>query len=407
MRIRRTLPPAAAPLDLGSLWGGVRGLGAHDPRGEVKRQLGAYFGVRHVVLLSSGTAALAVILRALASLSPGRDEVLIPAFTCFSVPSAVVREGLSPTLCDIDPGTLDLEPAAIEQAVTSRTLCVIPTHLFGIPASVDGMRSLCRARGAYVVEDAAQAFGVRDGGRLLGTGSDVGFLSFGRGKHLSAGSGGAVVTDSAAIAAAVEREVSRLPDPGILECAGHCFEAFATAVFIRPSFYWLPAALPFLRLGESRFDPGFPITRLSRTRAGLLHGWRRRLETANRVRTENAARLLNALGASVPRELDIPYLRLPVLAASRRERDSLARLGKPLGVSTLYPTPVNEIPEIAGRFAGASFPGASRVAELLLAFPTHSLLQERDLSGLEAIAGGPRGGSHLRTLAPRHRPVLH
>ena len=401
MRIRRTLPPAAAPIGFGGLWGGIRGSALHDHRGEMEQQLRSYFGVRHAVLLSSGTAALAVILRALASLSPGRDEVLIPAFTCFSVPSAVVREGLSPTLCDIDPGTLDFEPASVKQAITSRTLCVIPTHLFGIPANISNIKNLCREHGAYVVEDAAQAFGVRNGGRLLGTNGDVGFLSFGRGKHLSAGSGGAVLTDTTAIASAVLREVSRLPDPGILESARHCFEAIATAVFIRPSLYWLPDALTFLRLGESQFNPGFPITRLSRARAGLLHGWRRRLEDANRRRTANVARLMKALGAFGPREPAVPFLRLPVLAASRSERDSLARLGKPLGVSTMYPTPVNEIPEIATRFAGLSFQGASKVAELLLAFPTHPLLGEDDLKGLEAIVGGLRGGSRFRAVKPK------
>ena len=393
MRIGRAVPPAAAPLGLGDLWHGALGLAGKDRRPRVEAELREYLGVRHVALVSSGKAALAVILRALARLAPGRDEALLPAYTCFSVPSAVCREGLAPALCDVDPRTLDFDRRLLETALTPRTLCVVPTHLFGRPADVERALEQCRPRGVFVVEDAAQALGVRCGGRLLGTRGDVGFFSFGRGKHLSCGSGGAIVTDSADIGGAVAREMALLDEPGPLESARQLAETVFTALFIHPSLYWIPAGLPFLGLGETVFDPGFPVRRLSRVQAGLLHGWRPRLEAANDTRRKNAAALLAALGKEANGEPGIPYLRLPLLAGSAAGRDALVRTGASLGVSRMYPSPVGDIAELRSRFAGAAFPGARAVAERLLTLPTHQLLAGRDLEALGRLLQGGRVGA--------------
>src|SRR5687767_9164577 len=103
MRIGRTLPPAAAPFSWRDLGYGAAAL--FTPRRSVQRleeEIRAHFAVRDVFLVSSGTAALTLTLMALKSLSP-RTEVVIPAYTCFSVPAAVLKAGLRPVPCDIDP----------------------------------------------------------------------------------------------------------------------------------------------------------------------------------------------------------------------------------------------------------------------------------------------------------------
>ena len=104
MRIGRTVPPAAAPISWRGFFSGLKGV----VRGEAERErfadeLREYFNRRHCYLFSSGKAALTVALLALKRLYPGRDRVLIPAFTCYSVPSAIVRAGLKVTLCDVAP----------------------------------------------------------------------------------------------------------------------------------------------------------------------------------------------------------------------------------------------------------------------------------------------------------------
>jgi len=110
MKIQRTIPPAAAPVDLMSILHGIAGffMGKRYIK-KVESEIKSYFGVNHVFLVSSGKAGLALILQALKSLHPERNEVLIPAYTCFSVPSAIIKAGLKVSLCDIDPSTLDFD----------------------------------------------------------------------------------------------------------------------------------------------------------------------------------------------------------------------------------------------------------------------------------------------------------
>jgi perosamine synthetase len=345
--------------------------------------LRATFGVKHVLLVSSGQAALTLILLALRRLRD-RTDVLLPAYTCFSVPAAVKRAGLSVRLADVNPGTFDFEPDALDRSVDTGTLCVVAHHLFGIPADIDRVRQACNRVGAFLVEDAAQAMGGRSRTGMLGTLGDVGFFSLGRGKSISAGSGGIILTDSDGIAGALASEYGRLKRPRAATVLGELARVFLMYLFIRPWLYWLPAGLPFLRLGETRFDLDFPLRRMSSLNAGLLAGWQARLTCANQTRAASAEDFRARLGLPRRDGPDVPYLRFPVLMGSRTARDrvyaSAAERG--LGVSRMYPTPVNEIPEITDRFAGQSFPSAKLIADRLLTLPTHHLVTEQDRQAL-------------------------
>jgi dTDP-4-amino-4,6-dideoxygalactose transaminase len=110
MRIGRTLPPAAAPIYWRDIVSGLKSLLRRQAElDRFQSELKEFFGMKHCLLVSSGKAALTVILQALKEMHPDRDEVLIPAFTCYSVPSSIVRAGLKVRLCDIDPNTLDFD----------------------------------------------------------------------------------------------------------------------------------------------------------------------------------------------------------------------------------------------------------------------------------------------------------
>ena len=122
MKIGRTLPPAAAPLYCADIWHGVAGM--LFPRRAIRAledEIRRDFGVRHVFLVSSGTAALTVTLMALKSLRP-QTEVVMPAYTCYSVPAAILKAGLTPALCDIDPATFDFDHALLQEVLNENTL---------------------------------------------------------------------------------------------------------------------------------------------------------------------------------------------------------------------------------------------------------------------------------------------
>src|SRR5438552_5185326 len=267
---RRTVPPAAAPLRWADLWHGVAGIFSSSRSLRAREEeIRRHFGVNHAFLVSSGTAALTLTLGALKSRSP-RTGVVIPAYTCFSVAAAVVKAGLRPVLCDIDPTTFDFDHALLAQTLDADTLCVVAHHLFGIPSDVERTRTICHARGVVVVEDAAQAMGVEVNGRPLGTLGDVGIFSLGRGKNITCGSGGIIVTSSASAATAIERYYRRVAAAPVAEGVRDFARLALMTVFIRPRLYWIPAALPFLHLGRTVFPRQIAVRRLPALKSGLL-----------------------------------------------------------------------------------------------------------------------------------------
>lgn len=165
---------------------------------EFEREFAAYLGAGHVCAVTNGTTSLELILRAL-GVGPG-NEVIVPPYTFVATATAVLLVGAIPVFADVDPATNNLSPQAAEAAVTERTKAIIPVHIAGVPADMDALIDLGKRTGLAVVEDAAQAHGSEWRGRKLGTIGAAGSFSFQLSKNLSAGEGGAVVTDDPALA---------------------------------------------------------------------------------------------------------------------------------------------------------------------------------------------------------------
>jgi len=156
-------------------------------------------GSEHAVGVSSGTAALALALRGL-GIGPG-DEVIVPTYTFIATAEAVSAVGATPRLLDVEEETALITAEIVEEALTPRTRCVIPVHLFGRTVEMDPLLALCRERGIAVVEDACQAHGASYRGRPVGSLGDAGCFSFYPTKNLGGwGDGGALVTDDGALA---------------------------------------------------------------------------------------------------------------------------------------------------------------------------------------------------------------
>jgi dTDP-4-amino-4,6-dideoxygalactose transaminase len=159
----------------------------------------AYCGVPHAIGVANGTDALHLALRAL-GVQPG-DEVVVPSSTFVATAEAVVLAGGVPRFADVDPQTLLMTVDTMTAAITPRTRGVIAVHLYGQTPDMDALEAAVRARGLFLVEDAAQAHGARWNGRPVGTFGDVACFSFYPGKNLGAfGDAGAVVTGDADLA---------------------------------------------------------------------------------------------------------------------------------------------------------------------------------------------------------------
>jgi perosamine synthetase len=169
--------------------------------------LAGYHGVPHAVAVSSGTAGLHLALLAL-GIGPG-DEVILPSFTFIAVANAVLQVRATPVFVEIDPITLNLAPAAVEQAVSSRTRAIIAVHTFGVPADMPALQTIARRHGLVIVEDACEAIGAEievSPGRVLRAGSfgDLAVLGFYPNKQITTGEGGAVLAHDPAHAARLQ-----------------------------------------------------------------------------------------------------------------------------------------------------------------------------------------------------------
>lgn len=169
----------------------------------LQEELARFCGTRFAWGVASGTDALRLALAAL-GVGPGHEVITTP-FTFVATANTISRAGARPVFVDIRPDTLNLDPAHLEAAITTRTRAIVPVHLFGHPADMDPVLEIAGRCGIPVIEDAAQAIGARYGGRVVGSMGAVGCFSFYPTKNLSAyGDGGLVVTQDPDLAAVLD-----------------------------------------------------------------------------------------------------------------------------------------------------------------------------------------------------------
>lgn len=157
-------------------------------------EFAAYCGTKHCIGLSNGLEALELALRAM-DIGPG-DEVIVPAHTFVATWLAVSNVGATPVGVEVNRATYTLDADAVAAAITPRTRCIIPVHLYGLPADMGPINALAAKHGLTVLEDAAQAHGATLDGRRIGGFGTMAAFSFYPTKNLGAlGDGGAIVTN--------------------------------------------------------------------------------------------------------------------------------------------------------------------------------------------------------------------
>ncbi len=168
---------------------------------ELEAALAAYLGVDHLALVSNGTAALTVAIKAL-RLS---GEVITTPFSFVATTHALAAEGLRPVFVDIDPATCNLSPAAVERAITPATRAILPVHCYGHPCDVDRIQTIAELYDLKVIYDAAHAFGVRVNNSSVLRYGDLSTLSFHATKVFNTFEGGAIICPDARTKARIDR----------------------------------------------------------------------------------------------------------------------------------------------------------------------------------------------------------
>ncbi|MBN1826808.1 MAG: DegT/DnrJ/EryC1/StrS family aminotransferase [Candidatus Eisenbacteria bacterium] len=373
------LPPAGFPLRSGDRRAALAGW--RDPEGareRLVRSLEEIFPGRRAFPVSSGRAALTLLLDACRRVRPGRDRVAVGAYTCWSVPAAVSRAGLKVQPVDLDPADLDFREEALRGIDGDRILAIVTHHLFGHPNRLVRLEALAREWGAFLIDDAAQGFGAAPPGKTAGAAGEGGLLSFGRGKAIPALGGGALLVEKGGTLDGA----LRVPAGGGRGALRTC-EAWAQSLFFRPSLYGIPASLPWLGIGETIYDESFAVGPAEGAVAGLaerlLHGREEKTEArrrrSERYREEAAAR-------GLPIRFPEPAgpssaIRCPVYVEAA-ERDAVWRAVRSLGVAASYPSPIREIPGLDPErlVSGGGTEGAETIAREILTLPTHPLIDD-------------------------------
>ena len=179
---------------------------------EFDRLFAEYTGVKYAVSAANGTVTLQLALEAL-GVGVG-DEVIVPGLTWQATAASVIDVNAVPVLVDVLEDTWCIDPAAVEAAITPRTKAIIPVHLYGSFADMDAIMEIAKKHNLYVIEDCAHKHGGEWRGRKAGSIGDIGSFSFQLSKHLTAGEGGVMTTNDAALAEKLDalRNCGRRPE---------------------------------------------------------------------------------------------------------------------------------------------------------------------------------------------------
>lgn len=345
------------------------------------------YRLRHCFFVSSGRAAMFVLLRALRRLAaPHKTVVIVPSYTCYSVPAAVIRAGLRVRILDIDPATLSYDLNALAHTDFSQVLAIVSSNLYGIPNDLPGIAALARQHGTYFIDDAAQSLGAAVHDQAVGSFGDAGIYSLDKGKNITSIQGGILVTQSDAIATEIRNEMAQLPSPPWLRTFVQAMQLLVYAILLRPWLYWIPARLPFLKLGTTRYEIDYPVERYSPALGAMAALLFERIDTVTQGRM-NAAKYYSELLQNVP-FLDLPkplsgalpvYLRFPVRIDTQARRDrlvaSLQAAG--LGATASYPSSIVDVPEVIAHLDQTPSQGSAgrTLATSILTLPTHAYVQ--------------------------------
>jgi perosamine synthetase len=357
------------------------GDGAHE-RAALDAELRRAFGASGVALVDSGTSALAMALRAT---TPVGGVVALPAYACVDIGAAAIFARLRVRLYDVDPVTLSADLDSVERVLAAGAHTIVVSHLYGYPSDASGIATLAAAHSTAMIEDAAQGAWGSLFGKRLGAFGPLAVLSFGRGKGMTGGGGGALLTIGESNPEALVTAITRVAAPA--SSLRTLMVTTAQWALGRPALYALPSAIPALHLGETIYHPAHEPRAITAASASLVRAALARANADLETRRRHAEVLGRAAqeARDVSAILPIPgaepgYLRFPMRLASTRAEP---REQPALGIVRGYPDTLADLAELRSSLIGdEKLRGARELQRSLVTLPTHSLLSERDLRRL-------------------------
>lgn len=332
----------------------------------------------------SGTASLSVAILAcikLSNRSTQNIEIIVPAYACPDLISAILYAGAKPVQVDLEPNSPHLSISQIKQNISNSTAAVIAVNFLGIPEQVTQIRQVCKERGLFLIVDSAQWFPKTEDTESWA--GDFNIISFGRGKPINLLSGGAVLTLDADYYQSLPD--STLEGFSVIKRTLQMLKVRVYNLVIQPHFYGIFARFPGLNIGETIFKPLTVISAMDLYHRRLIKSNIQKYQLQNsfswkihnKLKKISSQYLVDLLPDNATEENTV-LLRYPILIRNRAIRDKFYHQTKDYGVSILYPRPLNEISglkKILDR--QSSFPHASEFSNYLVTLPTHEHVDEK------------------------------
>ena len=317
-----------------------------------------------------------------------RDEVVVPGYTCYSVASSAIMAGLKIRVCDIDPVTLSYDLEQLASVDFSRVLCVVTANLYGLPDDLKEIERITTENNAYLVDDAAQSLGATVAGQHSGTFGIAGLFSLDKGKNITSIQGGMVVTNNDDLARVMQSEFNSLGTNSRLDNTKEYVKVLAYFLFLHPALYWIPAKLPFISLGETRYEDNYPIHKYPETLSPIALGQLMRYQAITSQREQVAHRYHEFLPAHPlirPVQAGIntrpAWLRYPLRILDYHVREQFLDRNKAVGCTGSYPKSICEIPEIKIHIAiqNQKCEASETIAREIVTLPTHAFVSKKDV----------------------------
>ena len=354
-----------------------------------------YLKAENLLLVNSGTTAFYVILKALKKLrtNKSRNEVILPAYTAPVLLLPIQALRLKPILVDVNPMTFNMDIEKAINAVTSRTLAVLPVHMFGIPCEVEQLCQALTPKKVFVIEDAASSLGSTLGNQHTGTISPIGFYSLNRGKNISTLTGGILVWKDGYLSQKFFNECKNLHALSPILLLSIALKIAGLSLAVRPIIYTF--LNPFIsQFKYTELHTHFESFRYTPPQVALGINLWKRIEELTASRANNGKALTKIFKnrdgyklPAVPSGARVAFNQFPILMEDLNKRTLLQKRLREKGIETtsLYEYPLHHtFPELT-ESGKEPFPHATYLARHLFLIPPHAQIRRSILATIREV----------------------
>ncbi|MCD6441848.1 MAG: DegT/DnrJ/EryC1/StrS family aminotransferase [Candidatus Marinimicrobia bacterium] len=354
-----------------------------------------YFGANNLRLVNSGTTANFIIYKVLKELRKREEqvEIILPAYTAPSLLLPIEAEALMPVLVDIDPATFNLDITKVAEKFNSKTLAVMPVHMFGLPCEVESLLELTRDTDIFILEDGASALGTTVNGQHIGTRAPFGFYSLNRGKNVSTLAGGIITWKDSGLSGLFDKYISELTSLSAYSQFSMFLKVVALSLAVRPLTYTLlnPIVAKFKYTTLHTHFDSFQYTTMQ---AALGINLWNRIEYLDQKRVENGLYLLEIFkgrdGFRIPVIPDgsrVVFNQFPIVVDDLEKRAAIVEKLRQSGIetTTLYDHPLHHIFPKLHKTGADPYPNATYLAEHLLLLPPHAQINHRIIKEIQKV----------------------